>query len=169
MVLLCGLSVSLFTLLEPKTHISKPKIQNACLVNYCHHALSKNSFSKFEGLLCFHIGPWSYFAKNANKFEMLLLVIFSIIPKLPLFLFEIPILPRSLLKKKKKKIPLCRRRISLHFMLPPRQLQEAQKKNRSVQVVAVLLSFPFLQLLTNKIDCKILNQMCNVKFQHNNP
>ena len=94
--------MSLFTLLEPKTHISKPKIQNACLVNYCHHALSKNSFSKFEGLSCFHIGPWSYFAKNANKFEMLLLVIFSIIPKLSLFLFEIPILPRSLLKKKKK-------------------------------------------------------------------
>ena len=80
-------NVYLFTILEPKMHVSKPKIQNACLVNYCHHALSKNSFSKFEGLSCFHIRPWSYFAENANKFEMLLLVIFSIILKLPLFLF----------------------------------------------------------------------------------
>ena len=34
-------SVCLFTLLEPKTHVSKPKIQYACLVNYCHRALSK--------------------------------------------------------------------------------------------------------------------------------
>ena len=51
-------------------------------------------------------------------------------------------------------------------MLPPRQLQEAQKKNRAVQVVVVLLSFPFLQLLTNQTDWKILNQMCNFQFQH---
>ena len=51
-------------------------------------------------------------------------------------------------------------------MLPSHQLQEAQKKNRSVQVVAVLLSFPFLQLLTNQTNCKILNQMCNFQFQH---
>ena len=34
-------SVCLFTLLEPKTHVSKPKIQYACLVNYFHRALSK--------------------------------------------------------------------------------------------------------------------------------
>ena len=73
--------------LEPKTHVSKSKIQNVCLVNYCHYALSKSSFSRYEGLSRFHIGPWSCIAKNAKKFEMLPLVIFSIIPKLPLFLF----------------------------------------------------------------------------------
>ena len=51
-------------------------------------------------------------------------------------------------------------------MLSPRQLQETQKKNRTMQVVVVLLSFSFLQLLTNQTDYKILNQMCNFQFQH---
>ena len=97
-------SVHLFTLLEPKTHVSKPKIQNACLVNYCHRALSKSGFFKYEGLSRFHIGPRSYFAENANKFEMLPLVIFSLSLNYPYFYFEIPILPRSLLKKIKNTI-----------------------------------------------------------------
>ena len=35
-------------------------------------------------------------------------------------------------------------------MLPPHQLQEAQKKNPTMPVVVVLLSFPFLQILTNQ-------------------
>ena len=30
----------------------------------------------------------------------------------------------------------------------------------------ILLSFPFLQILTNQTDCKILNQMCNFQFKH---
>ena len=30
----------------------------------------------------------------------------------------------------------------------------------------ILLSFPFLQILTNQTDCKILNQICNFQFQH---
>ena len=51
-------------------------------------------------------------------------------------------------------------------MLHPHQLQDAQKKNCTVQVIVVLLSFHFLQLLTNQTDCKILNQMCNSQFQH---
>ena len=68
-------------------HISKSKIQNACLVNYCHLALLKSGFFKYEGLSHFHIGPWNYNAKNANVDIMLLSLIFSIILKLPLFLF----------------------------------------------------------------------------------
>ena len=72
-----------------------------CLVNYWHCALSKSSFSKYEGLSCFENGSWSCFAKNANKFEMLLLVIFSIIPKLPLFLFWNPKFTKISIKKKK--------------------------------------------------------------------
>ena len=49
--------VCLFTLKESKTDVSEPKIQNSCLVNYYYHALSKSSFSKYEGLSHFHIGP----------------------------------------------------------------------------------------------------------------
>ena len=80
------------------------------MVNYCHHALSKSSFSKYEGLLRFENRPWSCFAKNANKFEMLPLVIFCIISKLPLFLFWNPNFTKISIKKKKKKKPSCRRR-----------------------------------------------------------
>ena len=108
---------------------------------------------------------WIYFAENINKFEMWPLVIFNIIPKLPLFLFWNPNFTKISIKKNKK-IPSCRRIISLHSMLSPRQLQETQKKNRTMQVVVVLLSFSFLQLLTNQTDYKILNQMCNFQFQH---
>ena len=58
------------------------------------------------------------------------------------------------------------RRIFLHFMLHPRQLQEGQKKNPIVPVVVVLIFFPyFLQIPTNQTDCKILNQIYNFQFQ----
>ena len=60
---------------------------------------------------------------------MLLLVILSIIPKLPLFLFWNPNFTQISNQKKKKKQSWSWRRISLHFMLFPRQLQETQEKN----------------------------------------
>ena len=40
------------------------------------------------------------------------------------------------------------------------------KKPKRRIPIPVLLSFPFLQILTNQTDCKILNQVCNFQFQH---
>ena len=40
-----------------------------------------------------------------------------------------------------------------------------KKPKRRIPIL-VLLSFPFLQILTNQTDCKILNQVCNFQFQH---
>ena len=104
---------------------------------------------QIQRILAFSCWTLELWCKNANWFVMLLLVILSIIPKLPLFLFWNPNFTQ--ISTQRKKIPSwSRRRISLHFMLPPHQLQEAQKKNPTMPVVVVLLSFPFLQILTNQ-------------------
>ena len=96
---------------------------------------------------CYH---WSFYVLSLNY---------------SCFYFEIPFLPRSLTYIYIY-TPSQWRRIFLHFMLHPRQLQEGQKKNPIVPVVVVLIFFPyFLQIPTNQTDCKILNQIYNFQFQ----
>ena len=98
---------------------------------------------------CYH---WSFYVLSLNY---------------SCFYFEIPFLPRSLTYIYIYiYTPSQWRRIFLHFMLHPRQLQEGQKKNPIVPVVVVLIFFPyFLQIPTNQTDCKILNQIYNFQFQ----
>ena len=69
-----------------------------CLVTYCQRTLSKYSFSKYERVSHFENGSWSCFTENANKFEMYHWSFLALSVNYSYFYFEIPILPRSLLK-----------------------------------------------------------------------
>ena len=105
---------------------------------------------------------WIYFAENINKFEMWPLVIFNIIPKLPLFLFWNPNFTNITIKKY--------HHVGEEFLYtlyaPSSSIARSPKEESHHAGISGSYFFPFLQLLTNQTNCKILNQMCNFQFQH---